>query len=359
MTALLEILAPGAMTTVQDLGRIGFRGQGVPLAGVLDRVALRLVNALLGNDPGEAVLEVRLTGPRVRVGEAPVRLALGGGVSARVARSGKAVDAAPWTTVTIDPGEILEIRLVDDAMVGLVGIAGGLDLPPVLGSRSTYVRAGIGGLDGRSLAEGDRLRCRVPAPPGADRRLAAPFTLGAGAIRVLPGPQENHFTSEALETVFSAEYEVTKDLDRMGIRLSGPSLAHHPERGAEILSEGMAPGCIQVPGSGQPILVLADGQTVGGYPKPGVVISADLPRLAALRPGDRLRFQAVTLEEAEAALDHLEGRVQEAIASITEDRLVDGYDLEALQSGNLIGGVVDMAQPDHFPGHLEETPPCA
>jgi allophanate hydrolase len=189
--------------------------------------------------------------------------------------------------------------------------------------------------------------------------LAEPFTLGDGPIRVLPGPQEDSFTAEALETLFAADYEVTKDLDRMGIRLIGPSLAHHPERGAEILSEGMVPGCIQVPGSGQPILVLADGQTVGGYPKPGVVISADLPRLAALRPGDRLHFQAVTLGEAEAALDHLEGRIRDAVAAITEDKLVDGYDLEALQSGNLIGGVVDMAQPDHFPGHLEETPPCA
>ncbi|WP_413206630.1 biotin-dependent carboxyltransferase family protein [Rhodospirillum sp. A1_3_36] len=358
MTALLEILAPGAMTTVQDLGRTGFRGQGVPLAGVLDRVTLRLVNALLGNDPGEAALEVRLTAPRIRVGDAPLRLGLGGDVSARVARNGKTVEASPWTTLTLEPGETAEIRLIHGAMVGVVGIAGGMDLPPVLGSRSTYVRAGIGGVQGRALVEGDRLRCRAPAPKGAERRLADPFPMGGGPIRVLPGPQEDFFTAEALETLFSADYEVTKDLDRMGIRLSGPSLAHHPERGAEILSEGMAPGCIQVPGSGQPILVLADGQTVGGYPKPGVVISADLPRLAALRPGDRLRFQAVTQEEAEAALDHLEGRIREAVAAITEDKLVDGYDLEALQSGNLIGGVVDMARPDHFPGHLEETPPC-
>ncbi len=362
----LEVVAPGAMTTVQDLGRAGYRSQGVPLAGVLDRSALRLVNGLLGNDPGEAGLEVRLTGPRLRALDGAVRLALGGGVAARVDRGEgeAAAEVPPWTTLTLHPGETVEIRLVDGAMVGIIGIGGGLDLPPVMGSRATYVRAGIGGVEGRGLVAGDILRIRSGAgAAGAartERRLAAPFVAGGGPIRVMPGPQEDHFTRAAMETFVSAEYVVTKEMDRMGIRLSGPALAHAPDKGADILSEGMVPGCIQVPGNGLPILVLADGQTVGGYPKLGVVISADLPRLAAVRPGDVLRFLAVTPEDAEAALDALDARIESALASATEATVAGNEpDLDALWHCNLIDGVVDMTRPDHFPGHLEGDPSCA
>lgn len=354
MSAILEVLQPGAMTTVQDAGRRGYRSQGVPLAGVLDRTALHLVNALLGNDPDEAALEVRLTGPQLRVADGSVRFALGGSLRGHVTEAGHDRDVDPWSTVTLEPGATLTLRLDDGALVGTLGIAGGLDLPPVMGSRSTYLRAGVGGLDGRALQADDRLTLRrTYAPTGADRRLSAPFDLGAGPIRVLSGPQDDGFTAEALETLFTAEYEVTREMDRMGIRLSGPALEHAPDKGAEILSEGMVPGCIQVPGSGQPIVVLADGQTVGGYPKPGVVITADLPRLAALRPGDRIRFAAVTIEQAEEAARARAEAVATAIAGITEERLVDGYVLEALYGGNLIDGMVDMRRPDHFPGHLE------
>lgn len=354
MSGVLEVAQPGAMTTVQDAGRRGYRSQGVPLSGVLDRVALQLVNALLGNAPDEAVLEVRLTGPQLRAGDGGVRLALGGSLRGTVSGAGTSREVEPWSTVTLDAGETLAVHLIDGALIGTIGIAGGLDIPQVMGSRSTYVRAGFGGIEGRALVAGDRLPLRrEQAPAGADRRLSEPFAPTGGPIRVILGPQEDGFTAEALDTLLSAEFEVTREMDRMGIRLSGPRLEHAPEKGAEILSEGMVPGCIQVPGNGQPIVVLADGQTVGGYPKPGVVITADLPRLAALKPGDRVRFAAVSVAQAEDALRAQGAALQAAIDGITEERLVDGFVLEALYGGNLIDGMIDMHRPDHFPGHLE------
>jgi allophanate hydrolase len=359
MTPALRILAPGVQTTVQDLGRPGYRSQGVPLAGVLDREALRLVNALLGNDPGEAALEIRLTGPRLQAEGAPVRLALDGALSGLLIEGDQTRPIAPWSTVTLGPGAILEVRPEGGALSGLIGLGGGLALDPVLGSRSTYVRAAIGGLEGRPLAAGDLLPLRAAAPPGPDRRLATPWTREDGPIRLLPGPQAHHFTEDGLALLYASDYEATRDMDRMGLRLSGPAIAHDPAHGAEVPSEGMAPGCLQVPASGQPLVVLADGQTVGGYAKPGVVISVDLPRLAALRPGDRVRFAPVTLAEAEALVDQREERLAKAIAGIVDQRPPGGRDLDALYRENLIGGVVDMAHPDHFPGHLETEEQCA
>lgn len=354
MSAVLEILQPGALTTVQDLGRTGYRSQGVPLAGVLDRVALRLVNALAGNPPGAAVLEVRLTAPTLRASGGSVRVALGGGLRGTITQGADSRDVAPWSTATLEDGAVLALTLTEGSLIATLGVSGGIDVPLVMGSRATYPRAGFGGFRGRALQAGDRLApAAAHAPPGADRRLSEPFALDTGPLRVIRGPQADGFTDAALEALFSQPFEVTPEMDRMGLRLSGPRLEHRPEAGSEILSEGMVPGAIQVPGNGQPIVVLADGQTVGGYPKPGVVITADLPRLAALRPGDAVHFAPVNVAEAEDALRHQTARIDAAIQAITEEHLVDGLVIEALYGGNLIDGTVDMTHPDHFPGHLE------
>lgn len=336
MSALV-VLAPGLHSTLQDLGRHGYQALGVPVAGVLDPVALRLANALVGNPPGEAGLELCTVGPRLRVEAASVRLAVCGPARLSAWRDGAGRDLEPDRTHLLVRDEILTIGALDGAATAILAVAGGFDLAPVLGSLSTYTRAGLGPLGGKALGAGAILPLRrARAEGGADRRLAAPFDYGAGPLRVMPGPQAERFTPAALATLLASDYTVAKDADRMGLRLDGPRLEHVGEAG--IASDGLVSGCIQVPGNGQPIVLLADHQTVGGYAKIATVISADLPRLGRAVPGTRLRFRAVGLAEAQAARRRLDQAVAAAVAGVRP--VGGGLDLDALYSANLVSGMV-------------------
>ena len=342
MAACLTVVRQGLFATIQDLGRFGFQELGMPVAGALDPVALRLANALVGNPQGTAGLEIALLGPALRVDAPTVRIAAVGPLALTLEREGDAPQPlAPHRSHTLRQDDVLRLGAVDGTSVAYVAVAGGFALEPVMGSLSTYVRAGIGPLGGRPLAEGDRLPLAFEAAPeGPDVELPQPSDYGAGPLRAVLGPQEDRFTEAAVETFLSATYRVGKQADRMGLRLEGPALAHRGS--ADIPSDGLVTGSIQVPGNGQPILLLNDHQTAGGYAKIATVISADLPRAGRLRPGDSLSFQAVTVEEAEAIRRRQEQAIAGWIRAIRPVRPTGGIDLEALYAENLISGTVDI-----------------
>lgn len=354
MPAALIVKSPGARTLVQDTGFRNGRSQGVPACGVLDRAALRLVNALLGNAPGTEALEVALSSPVLVASEGPVRVAISGTLRGMVQRpDGTSRPVGGWTATTLAPGDALHLAPPDRFAVGLIGVRGGLDLPLCLGSRSTCLAAAFGGVMGRGLQAGDLLRLRDPAGPFPDHDLCvtADIEMAAGPIRVVAGPQHEWLDTNGAAAFFGTAYTVTPQLDRMGMRLDGQKLIFLPGKTADIISDGAAPGAIQVPGNGQPIILLADAQTTGGYPKVATVIRSDLPRLSACVPGDRLTFRAVSITEAETIAAAEDSRIKTAIDSIgpTFDLgMIEGR----LRSANLISGMVDMARADHFPGHL-------
>lgn len=292
-----EVLSPGLFTTVQDLGRPGWQRFGVPAAGALDKYALIAANALVGNPPGAAGLEVTLLGPVLAVVSE-------GLVACTGADLGFTIDGQPaalWQAHRVRPGQVLRFTGRRAGCRAYLAVAGGIAVPEVMGSRSTYTRARIGGLAGRPLAAGDQLPVGPLPIDWRDRDgLALPEALRRHGlpqpVRVILGPQDDRFLPLAIERLLGAPYRVTPNSDRMGLRLSGPKLLHRA--GADIVSEGVAPGSIQVPGDGQPIVLLADRQATGGYAKIATVISADMDFLGQAAPGDRVTFRTVDVATA-------------------------------------------------------------
>lgn len=293
----LRVTQPGLFSSIQDLGRAGFMRIGVPPSGALDQLSLRAGNAVLGNDAGEAALEMCRLGVSLVVECDAVRFALVG-AEADATLDGRALPF--WRTHTARRGQALAVGRIRGG-AAYVCVQGGFDLAPSLGSRSTYARAGIGGLHGRRLAADDALPLRAPYAGGPERALPHPPPAErARPLRVVLGPQAEMFTDAAFRTLLTEAYEVTRDADRLGLRLRGAPLEFAGRR--EIVSDANTTGCIQVPGDGQPIALLPDRQSVGGYAKIATVITADLHRLGQAVPGSVLRFEAVAPEQAEAAL---------------------------------------------------------
>ncbi len=335
----LKVLAPGLHTTVQDLGRIGYQNIGVPVSGALDGFALRLANALVGNPQGMAALEILVSGPTIEIAANSARLALVGTGASLGIRGENARAVAAGQSATVQRGDIAQIVLGRQSASCYLAVEGGIAVPKVLGSASTYVRAALGGLNGRALQRDDvvplalacasrRIELRALTPPPAPADLP---------IRVVLGPQQKYFRKEALATLLGAEFRVSKDTDRMGMRLDGPVLRHR--RGWDIVSDAIATGSIQVPGSGQPIVLLADHQTTGGYPKIATVVSADLPRLGRYRPGDPLRFVSVELEAAEEMCREAEREFAKLVGALEPVPSEIEFDIESLYGANLISGV--------------------
>jgi allophanate hydrolase len=236
-------------------------------------------------------------------------------------------------------GQVLRVGMVEGSSTAYLAVAGGFDIHPFMGSLSTYARAGIGGFEGRKLAMDDILPLkRDSAPAGDERKLGGPFDYGSGPIRVIWGPQDDYFSEAGRQTFVSSEYTVSKEADRMGIRFEGPTIEH--SKGADIISDGIGPGAIQVPGAGLPIVLLGDRQTVGGYSKIATVASVDLPRLGRLLPGRTVRFAAIAVDEAESLRREQEARLQRAIVGFQVARPAGGIDLTRLYEENLIDGIV-------------------
>lgn len=327
----------GLFSTLQDFGRFGYQRFGISASGAMDTVSMRIANALVGNAPGAAVVEMTMLGLAATVVAEGCRVAVAGGEFA-VSINGR--PAEMWLSHDLARRDRLEVGAARAGMRGYLAVAGGFAVPPTLGSLSTHSRSGIGGLDGRALRDGDRLplaHATASGPPLALDLADRPRT--DGPLRVVLGPQQDAFTPAGIETFLGSVYTVTAKADRMGCQLDGPKIEH--ARGFNIVSDGIMNGSIQVPGQGTPIVLLADRQSTGGYPKIATVIGPDLHLLGQRRPGDEVRFQRVTIDEAEAiAARHAEAMraipsrlrpVVDAAATLTSEKLL---------SANLVSGVV-------------------
>jgi biotin-dependent carboxylase-like uncharacterized protein len=319
---MIDVIRAGLLTSVQDLGRHGYRHLGVAMGGALDRLSLEVGNRLVGNRPDAAGLEITF-GPTVLRFLRATRIAVTG------TEFGATLDGAPvysWWSLPVQAGQQLTLNAAKRGMRGYVCVAGGIDVLPVLGSRSTDLGACFGGLGGRALRDGDRLPVGVPASRARGLSLDAPgFGVKAPAwckfivvdeparrgrhasgvasappIRVLPGPEYDSFSEAACDALWSDEWLVTPNSNRMGYRLAGTALERNEK--VNLLSHAVMPGTIQVPPNGQPIILMSDAQTTGGYPKIGSVIHADLWKLAQIRLNGALRFIPATQFEARAAL---------------------------------------------------------
>jgi biotin-dependent carboxylase-like uncharacterized protein len=289
---------PLPLITVQDLGRTGQLRYGIPPSGPMDRDAFVLANRLAGNPDGAAGLECALVGPRFET-DAPCAIAVTG------AEMVVTVNGEPrprWSTIHLRAGDQVRIAPAKAGVRGYVAFSGGIDVPVVLGSRATYVRGRLGGLEGRALRKGDTLRLfDAPRPPG--RRVVDPPPPDPSpevTVRVVLGPEDERFTDEGIKTFLSSAYEMQQQSDRMGARFKGPRIAH--ARGHDIVSNGIALGSVQVPGDGQPIVLLVDRQSAGGYTKIATVCSFEIGRLAQVKPGRHVRFEAVSVAEAHRLL---------------------------------------------------------
>lgn len=346
MRAVLEVVSPGAMASIQDLGRHGLRRVGVPTAGALEPGWLRLANALAGNEQDAPAIEFLGGGLSLRALEHPVRIALAGYFRAEVVAAGGRRRLDSWRSVTLAPGETLRCTHLTAGRVAYLALAG-MRVPPQLGSASTYARAGLGGVDGGLLLAG--VRFLAGGCSGDEKGLPAPPLADPAPIRVVLGPQDDYFEPASIACLLSAAYQVSPAADRMGMRLDGPLLRHRREKGVEITSDATVPGSIQVPAQGQPIVLLADGQTAGGYAKIATVISADLPRLGVMAPGQVLHFRSVSVAVAEQAARQREAAVQALLAAIAPLVERSGVDLQAIYAANLVSGVVDaQAMDDAF-----------
>jgi biotin-dependent carboxylase-like uncharacterized protein len=347
MTAALRVVASGLMTTVQDLGRRGYQHLGVPVSGALDPVSLRAANVLVGNPPGMAALEVAYQGPSLAVEADSIRIAIAGGqapIDILFADGAGARRLANCESVRLLRGQTLKIGALGGSAILYLAVEGGFAIAPVMGSQSTLTRGGIGGFEGRALRAGDIVPLRQEGAAEREEVMLPPLDLApAGRIRVVLGPQDDHFSPAGLRTLLESTYTVSRASDRMGMRLEGPPL-EHSSKGANIISDGIAPGSIQVPGNGLPIVLLADRQTTGGYPKVATVISADMPALGRMTPGSKVAFQAVDIEAAEAAARQLAADIEAMLSQIAPVRREPAIDAAKLMGENLISGTVDARE---------------
>ncbi len=306
---MISVLKSGLLTTVQDLGRPGFQQYGVVVGGALDGLAARAANLAVGNDDNAAVIEMAQTGPELRCEREMLVAWAGADFEAWIGAEPLPRDRA----VRVAAGETISFGLARSGLRAWLAVAGGVDVPLVMGSRSTYRRAGIGGHQGRTLLAGDTVKVfpatdwaeRVVNSLRAGRRRATawtvrPETLGkppaTGVVRAVRGPEWDWFTPEAQHRFFAENWEATKEADRMGVRLEGPELALAKPR--EMISSAVNAGVVQVPPAGRPIVLLPSRQSVGGYPRIAAVAAVDLRRFTQLRPGDKVRFQEIALATA-------------------------------------------------------------
>jgi biotin-dependent carboxylase-like uncharacterized protein len=327
----LVVARAGPLTSVQDAGRFGAQRYGLTSSGAMDLLALAAANALVGNAPVTAAIEIGPFAASFDARHGAVRVALAG-AAREIAVGGRALP--PGTTATLNDGERLEIGPARRGVFSVLGIDGGVQGKPVFGSLSVTARAGVGSPFPRPLQAGDELELLPPREAGERRLVFAPPE--RTTLRVLAGPQAEEF-GDAFALLLASEWKVSSTSDRMGYRLEGPKLAHL--RGHDIVSDGTVNGSIQVPGNGQPIVLMRDRGTTGGYPKIATVIGPDLGLLAQRRAGETVRFAAIGIEEAETEAR----RFAELIKSLPNRLQIvqSGPNVEALHGANLAGHAVN------------------
>lgn len=297
----IRILKGGMLTTVQDLGRTGYQSQGFSVAGVMDVRSFKIANLLLDNPENEPVLEFTLIGPVLEFTSATIISITGGDFSPIV--NGEPVPM--YTALYMNKGDILKFSSARYGSRGYIAFSSYLDVPIVMGSHCTNLKSQLGGFKGRKLQEGDYIGFRIKRrylPFFLSRKLELPdvneFQKDETVLRVVMGPQDDLFSKQGIETFLNSEYTVTSDFDRMGCRLEGPFIA--PKKTSDIISDGIAFGSIQVPSHGKPIILLADRQTTGGYAKIATVASVDIPKLVQRKTDHKIRFQPITVQEAQS-----------------------------------------------------------
>ena len=309
---LFEILSPGLLTTIQDLGRFGYGRYGVAPSGAMDSYSLRVANMLVGNPENQACLETTLLGLTIRILH-DCRVAItGGDLQPTINKK----PLAMWRPHVLKTGDILRFEEPRSGCRAYIAVAGGIKIKPVLGSCSTNLTSGFGGLEGRALKKDDILYADsladIPSVTGiVFKKEWIPIYSPSWTLRVIWGPQEGDFSERAKQTFLGAAFQVSAESDRTGIRLQGPCIKKKPKADDSIISEGVIGGAIQVPGDGQPIIILSETVT-GGYRKIAAVISADLPLLGQIKPGDRVAFKAISLDEAYACLLDREAKIGKA-----------------------------------------------
>ncbi|MBE6962637.1 MAG: biotin-dependent carboxyltransferase [Ruminococcaceae bacterium] len=292
----LQVLNSGPLTTVQDRGRFGYMAYGIGPSGAMDQTAYETANRLVGNRNGEAVLESTLMGPTIRF-EGDCIIALTG------ADMGAQLNGTPLETYvaySVLANQTLTMGVAKTGCRGYLAVSGGIDVPVVMGSRSTNLKCQLGGVEGRALKRGDVLETAAAGKAARKKAAKKPELSQSVTVRVIPGPQDDLFTQRGLDTLWGSAYTVSTSSDRMGLRLEGPAV--ETISGSDIVSDGIALGSIQVTSAGQPIILMADRQTTGGYAKVGTVCSADLPKLAQLKPGGEIRLKPVSVQEAQRLL---------------------------------------------------------
>jgi antagonist of KipI len=291
----LVVESPGLLTSVQDLGRLGFGPLGVSASGAADPVALRLGNALVGNEPGAAALEMTLTGGSFLFPEGAVIALTGADFAAML--NGHPIDM--WTPHAVQPGSKVSLGPTRNFARCYLAVAGGIQVKPFLGSSSTHLLSGLGGFEGRALRRGDVLILGAPAGKIRKKRVSQNVLVSLwprNVLRVTEGPQSEQFTEQVRETFFHSAFRVSEESDRLGLRLEGPRLS--AGKAGEMITEGVCLGAVQVTPSGQPIVLCVEQQTTGGYPKIANVIGVDLHRLGQLRPRTEIHFERTSLDVA-------------------------------------------------------------
>jgi len=323
----IEVIKAGLLSTIQDRGRVGHQHQGINVGGAMDGFACRMANLLVGNHPNEAVLEMTLLGPTLRFTENTVIGLCGGDLGAYIGEH-----AVPsWRAIEVEKEGILSFKKCESGCRCYLAVAGGFTIPDVLGSKSTYLRAGIGGYHGRALQVGDKLAINPATAVLHDwqSNQHTPFTLSASglsytnipqygsdiSINVIPSLQYDWFSPTSIKRFFAEPYIISNQSDRMGYRLEGPSLELINKQ--PMISEAVMMGSIQIPADGQPIILMADRQTIGGYPKLVELASVDLSRIAQAKPGDKVRFKEISLAQAQALYLERENMFQTLQAALT------------------------------------------
>ena len=294
---IMKILKPGMYTTIQDMGRYNYQKSGMSVAGGMDQFSLRVANILVGNQDSEACLEATLMGPQIEFqGDALIAIT---GANLVPMINNVAVDM--WCGVKVSEGDVLSFGTAKDGCRSYIAIESGIDVPEVMGSKSTYVKGKVGGFQGRVLKKDDEINIGNAAKSNFKGILSLPTEfiptyIKDNTVRVVMGPQDDYFTKEGINTFLNCSYEVTNEADRMGYRLAGNKISH--SEGADIISDGITMGSVQVPGHGSPIIMMADRQTTGGYTKIATVITPDINIVGQLKPGDSIRFKSIDIAKA-------------------------------------------------------------
>ena len=295
---VFEVLEPGVLTTIQDLGRFGYRKYGVPVSGAMDDFSLKVANLLVGNDSNGAALEITGLGPKLKALNDTVVALSGADFNATLDES----LLTGWRSVRVRKGSIISIKEARRGFRGYLAVMGAIEVPKVLGSRSTYLAGKMGGLDGRSLRKGDIINSSSPGVSLARAPLRflpeeyVPVFSSGVEVRVIMGPQDDRFDDEGIKTLLNSWYVVSLNSDRTAYRLAGSKIAHQEK--ADIITDAIPQGAIQVPGDGQPIMMMADRPTTGGYAKIACVIAPDIPKVAQLKPEDEVRFKKIGIDKA-------------------------------------------------------------